>query len=86
METEDQICRRYEAAFAAIAALDRRYYQASSASLQDRRQYAERQAKIEELRSRFYAELAMCRERRVHPFRRCRSFTRRSRRSRINPA
>lgn len=37
MDTEDQICRRYEAAFAAIAALDRRYYLNRAASLTERR-------------------------------------------------
>lgn len=77
METEDQICKRYEAAFAVIAALDRRYYLTPAASVAARRDYAARQTLLEEMRSRLYAELAGCRERSVSPlFRRCRSFIR----------
>jgi hypothetical protein len=82
METEYQICKRYEAEFAAIAALDRRYFLTPSASLAARRDYAARQARLEEMRSRLYAELALCRERDAAPlFRRCRSFIRRFGRS-----
>lgn len=61
METEEEICKRYEAVFAAIATLDRRYYLNPAASTAERRDYAARQAQLEELRSRFYAELATCR-------------------------
>ena len=77
METEDQICNRYEADFAVIAALDRRYYLTPSASVAERRAYAARQLQLEEMRSRLYAELAACRQGGVGQFRRCRSFIRR---------
>jgi methylphosphotriester-DNA--protein-cysteine methyltransferase len=82
METVDQIYKRYEAEFAAIAALDRRYYLVPSASVAERRDYAARQDQLEEARSRFYAELALCRQHGVRPFRRCRSMVHRSRISR----
>ena len=82
METEDQICRRYEAELAAIATLDRRYYGTTSAAIDERREYAERQVRLEEMRSRFYSDLAACR---IEQFsqarktRRCRSINRRPR-------
>ena len=81
MENEDQICKRYEAEFAAIAALDRLYYLIPSATIDERREYAARQARLEEMRSRFYSEIATRREGTVRPFRRCRIFVRRIRRS-----
>jgi hypothetical protein len=81
METEYEICNRYEAEFAAIAALDRRYYLTRSASLEDRRQYAARQVQLEELRSRFYAELTALKQRRLQRRSHCRSFVFRKRRS-----
>jgi len=62
METEDQICKRYEAEFAEIAARDRRYYLLPSASLAERRDYAARKVQLEQLRLRLYAELAVCRQ------------------------
>lgn len=86
METEHEICKRYEAQFAEIAALDRRYYLMSSASVNERREYVARKAQLEEMRSQFYTELAMCRESGVRHFCRCRSFIRRSRRSGTDPA
>jgi len=61
METEDQICKRYEAEFAEIAARDRRYYLLSSASVDERRDYAARKVQLQKLRLRLYAELAVCR-------------------------
>ena len=81
METEHEICSRYEAEFAAIAALDRRYYLTPSASIEDRRQYAARQVQLEQLRSRFYAELTALRQRRLQRLSHCRSFVFRKRRS-----
>jgi hypothetical protein len=75
METEGQICRRYEAEFAKIAILDRRYYLTRCASLDERREYAARRAQMEEMRSRFYAELADCRLH-IVAFRHCRTFRR----------
>ena len=78
METEEEICRRYEAEFTAIAALDRRYYLTPSASLAERRDYAARQAQLEEMRSRLYAKLASCRQSGTRQFRRCRCSIRRS--------
>ena len=62
MESEDQICRRYEAQFAAIADLDRAYYLDRAASLAERRDYAARQAELEEMRSKLYSELASVRQ------------------------
>jgi hypothetical protein len=68
----------YEAELAAIAALDRCYYLKSCPTSDERREYALRQAHLEELRSRLYAELASaCADR--QPFRRCRFLARRSR-------
>lgn len=81
MQTEHEICVRYEAEFAAIAAFDRRYYVIPSASVEERREYAARQARLEQMRSRLYLELAECREQGMRHFPRCRSFIRRSRRS-----
>jgi len=81
METEDQLSARYEAELAAIAAVDCRYYRNPYPSLAERHDYALRQVQLEERRSRFYTEIAICRERTLHPFRRCRSFIRRTRRS-----
>lgn len=60
METEHEICKRYEAEFAAIAALDRRYYRTHSASVAERRDYAARKVHLQELRARLYEELAIC--------------------------
>jgi len=82
METEDQICRRYEGELAAIAALDRRYYLKLAPTTADRRDYAERQLCLQEIRSRFYADLTACRLDhflRVRRFRRCRSLVRKPR-------
>jgi hypothetical protein len=77
VETEDRICKRYEADFAVIAVLDRRYYLTPSASVDARRDYAARQAQLEEMRLRLYAELALCREcSAARLFRRRRSFIR----------
>jgi hypothetical protein len=57
MESEDHICARCEAELAAIAALDHLYYLNPSATLADRREYAAREARLEETRGRFYADL-----------------------------
>jgi hypothetical protein len=57
VETEDQICRRFETELAAIAVLDRRYYSNLSPSVAERAVYAARQLQLERTRSRFYAEL-----------------------------
>ncbi len=83
METEHEICKRYEAEFAAIAALDRRHYLTPLASVDQRREYAARKAQLEEMRARFYAELATCRDCMRH-VRRCRTFIRRFRCSRTH--
>lgn len=79
METEDQICRRYEAELAAIAALDRSYYSNPSPTVAERAHHAARQVQLENTRSRFYAELASFREYGLHQFRRCRFLIRKSR-------
>jgi hypothetical protein len=78
METESEICRRYEVAFAAIAALDRCYYLNSCPSPVDRRNYAFRQDQLEELRSRLYSELATVPRAEIQLFRRCRNFVRKT--------
>lgn len=61
METEAEICRRYEAELSAIAALDRCYYLAPCPTRSDRADYAARQNQLQGIRSRFYAELAHAR-------------------------
>jgi hypothetical protein len=71
MSTEDRICKRYEGELAAIAALDRRHYLNPCPSTDERRNFAARQARLEALRTRLYAELDDIRR-----FRRCRSFMR----------
>ena len=76
METEHQICEQFESEFAAIAALDRRYYLNPSSTVSERAAYAARQAQLESIRSQLYKELDALRLRRQ--FRRCRSFIRQS--------
>ena len=81
METEEEIFTRYEAELASIAVLDRRYYLTRSPTLAERRDYATRQLRLDETRSRFYAELTTCRLEHSHyirQFRRCRSIISRS--------
>ncbi len=73
----DDLCARFEAELAAIAALDRRYYVNPSPSLAERRAYAARKVELEEMRFRFYVEFAACRQLDVGQFRRCRSIIRR---------
>jgi len=82
VETEDQICRRFEAELAAIAVLDRRYYSSLSPTVAERADYVARQAQIENTRSRFYAELGFVWEYSLRQFRRCRFLAARSRRRR----
>lgn len=82
METEDQICRRYEAELARIAALDHAYYRRPCPTLAERRDYAARQAQREEVRSRLYGELDILHRTDAMPFHpRCRSVIRRPRSS-----
>lgn len=76
METEEQICRRYEAALAAIAALDRRYYVNPSPTLADRADYASRQTQLENTRAMLYAELNAFRQNSLRQPSRCRSIIR----------
>lgn len=64
METEAQICRRYEAELASIAALDHHYYLNPCPTRSDRADYAARQDQLQSIRSRFYGELASLCERR----------------------
>jgi hypothetical protein len=82
METEEQICIRYEAHLAAIAALDRHYYRIPCPTLAERREYAARQVQLEELRSQFYVEFQICHQASLTAFHcRCRSLNRKPRRS-----
>jgi hypothetical protein len=78
MENEGEICRRYEAELAAIAALDRRYYVNPSPSLADRAHYATRQSQLENTRSMLYAELNAFRQNSLSLPSRCRSVIQRS--------
>ena len=64
METEHEICRRYESQLAEMAALDRRYYINPNPTLADRAAYAARQALLADTRSRFYSEIGQLRVRR----------------------
>ena len=57
MDTEIEICARFEAELAAIARLDQAYYLNTLPTQPDRADYAERQSRLEQVRARFYAEL-----------------------------
>ena len=77
MENEHQLCVRFEAELATIAALDRAYYLNPFPTLAERRNYAARKIQIEEVRSRFYREFEMCHQVPMSAFhRRCRSIIR----------
>jgi len=76
METEHQICEKFESEFAGIAALDRRYYLNPSTTVAERAAYAARQGQLESIRSRLYKELDALRL--YRQFRRCRSLIRQS--------
>jgi hypothetical protein len=82
VETERQICERFEAELATIAAIDRRYYSNPSPTVIERADYAVRQLHLESARSRFYAELESSWEYSLRQFRRCRFLAGRSRRRR----
>jgi hypothetical protein len=69
MKTDD-LCARYGKELAAIAALDRRFYLNPSPALAERRAYAARKLRLEEMRYRFYLEFAACQLTDVRPFRR----------------
>jgi hypothetical protein len=71
MDTEDQIFVRFEAELANIAAVDRLYYTNPSLTANDRSEFAARQLRLEDIRSRFYAALADIRQ--YRKLRRCRS-------------
>jgi len=58
MDTETEICIRYEAELAEIALLDRLYYQKAGASRADRANYYRRQDQLERVRARLCAELS----------------------------
>jgi uncharacterized protein YcbX len=62
MDTESETCLRYEAKVAAIAALDGAYYLDAKATLTDRASYVRRQVDLEQVRTRFYAELSLVTE------------------------
>ena len=80
METDDELCAKFEAELASIAALDQLYYTNPSPTLAERREYAAREVQLEEMRSRFYEEFRSCRQVAVSHFRRrCRSIIRRLR-------
>ena len=76
METEYEICKRYAAQLAAIAALDRSYYLNPCANRTDRSDYAARQNYLQEMRFQFYADLASLQHNGFVPHRHCRSLIR----------
>jgi len=61
VDTEEKICRRYEAIFAWIESLDRAYYLNKAPTGEDRAEYFARQLKREAVRNQFYSELAAIR-------------------------
>lgn len=61
-ETTDAIFKRYAAKLEAIAALDRAYYATPSPSLNQRADYYQRQAVLQRIRLRLYAELDRVRQ------------------------
>ena len=61
MDTETEIIIRYEAELAEIAHLDRLYYQKAALNSADRADYYRRQDKLEQIRTRLYAELSATR-------------------------
>ncbi len=80
MEAEKQLCLRFEAELAGIAELDRLYYLNPCPTLAERRDYAARQIRLEEMRLRFYSGFVVCHQESVSPFHpRCRSIIRRAR-------
>lgn len=74
MDTEEDICKRYETELATIARLDRRYYLNPCPSLAERRDYAAREAQREAIRRRLYADLAAVRTHDPRQHRCCRSI------------
>lgn len=58
VDLEAKTCKHYEAELAAIAALDRAYYLNAKPTPADRADYVRRQAHLDEVRARFYAELS----------------------------
>jgi hypothetical protein len=58
MDTQAEICTRYESELAAIAALDRAYYLNGAATRAD---YSMRKDQLERVRARFCAELTTLR-------------------------
>jgi hypothetical protein len=68
VNSEFEICERYGAELASIAALDRCYYVTPCPTRLERAMYARRQVQLAEARVRFYAELAACRlQHLLHP-------------------
>jgi hypothetical protein len=61
VETEIEICVRYEAEMAAIAALDQPYYLNTKTTPADRVNYFRRQDDLKQVRARLYAELSTVR-------------------------
>ena len=63
MDTETDICRRFESQLAVIGALDRAYYINPAPTAKDRSDYFAREQRLEQIRHRFYAELYAFRSR-----------------------
>jgi hypothetical protein len=63
MDTETDICRRFESQLAVIAALDHAYYTNPAPTAKDQTDYFAREQRLEQIRFRFYAELDAFRSR-----------------------
>lgn len=57
MDTETDICRRFESQLAVIFALDHAYYIKPAPNIKDRSDYFAREQRLEQIRLRFHAEL-----------------------------
>ena len=57
MDTNTDICRRFESQLAVIFAMDHAYYNNPAPTAKDRIDYFAREQRLEQIRLRFYAEL-----------------------------
>ena len=57
MDTNTDICRRFESQLAVIFAMDHSYYINPDPTAKDRSDYFAREQRLEQIRLRFYAEL-----------------------------
>jgi len=76
VESETELCARYEREMAELAAVDHFFYLNRAASRTERANYAARQDRLETVRVRLYSELTSLRE--LRRLRRCRVLIRSS--------